>query len=90
MAIGASDVTMAQPARRRRRLRITVLRLLVLVALSALALFLYRKYLLPPNEQPTIVVAYRKVAPTVDGAIGEHVRPGRDDHLECRQHACRF
>ncbi len=72
MAIGAGDVTMAQPARRRRRLRITVLGLLVLVALSALALFLYRKYLLPPNEQPTIVVAYSKVAPTVDGAIGEH------------------
>ena len=72
MAIGAGDVTMAQPARRRRRLRITVLGLLVLVALSALALFLYRKYLLKPNQQPTIFVAYSKVAPTVNGAIEEH------------------
>jgi hypothetical protein len=71
MAVVEGEVTQAQPVRRRRRLRISVLGLLVLVAFSALALFLYRKYLLAPIEQPTIVVKYSKVSPVADGAIGE-------------------
>jgi hypothetical protein len=43
----------------------------VLVAVSALALFVYRRYLEPSNERPTIEVGYSKVSPVADGAIGE-------------------
>jgi hypothetical protein len=60
------------PARRQWRLRITILGLLGLVALSALALSIYRKYILPltDEERPEIVAVYRKVSPVADGAIG--------------------
>src|SRR5215831_14732698 len=72
MAIGEGELTQAQPARRRRRLRITILGLLGLVAFSALALVVYRKYILPMTgeERPEVVAVYRKVSPVTDGAIG--------------------
>ena len=72
MAIGEGEVTQARPARRRRRLRITILGLLGLVAFSALALVVYRKYILPMTEEerPEVVAVYRKVSPVTDGAIG--------------------
>src|SRR5262245_22563687 len=74
MAIREGEVTQAQPVRRRLRLRITILGLLGLVALSAVALLVYRKYILPltEEERPTIVAVYRKVSPVADGVLGRN------------------
>jgi hypothetical protein len=72
MLVGENEVTQARPVPQRRRLRITLMGLLVLVALVAVALVVYRKYILPAitEERPTIIATYRKVSPVADGVIG--------------------
>jgi hypothetical protein len=79
MTAGETEGTRGRPVRRRRGLRITVLGMLLLVAASAIALVLYRKYVLPMGDEdrPTIVAVYRKTSPVADGRItGNEYGPG--------------
>ncbi len=44
--------------------------LLGLVGLAAVALWFYRRHMLPKDERPAIVATFKKVSPVADGVLG--------------------